>query len=71
MQKINVDASTLFSFLLSLLFGSMMESKSSTIKLEDTPLKAFKLLLGYMYSGSLESTDQQVIIIISSLDHFW
>ena len=43
-----------------LLFGSMKEARSDEIVLEDTPLEAFRVLLHYMYSGSVKTLDMQV-----------
>ena len=43
-----------------LLFGSMKEAHSDEIVLEDTPLEAFRVLLHYMYSGSVKTLDMQV-----------
>ena len=43
-----------------LLYGRMKESKASTITLEDTHLEAFRLLLMYMYTGSVRTLDMQV-----------
>ena len=44
----------------SLLYGGLRESKSSKIKLEDTPWQAFQVLLEYMYTGQIQTLEFQV-----------
>lgn len=46
-----------------LLFGSMKEARSDEITLEDTPLEAFRLLITYMYSGTVKTVDMEVRFI--------
>ena len=43
-----------------LLYGSMKEAKEETVRLQDTPPEAFRLLLRYLYCGKLTIMDIQV-----------
>ena len=35
-------------------FGGMKESKEKTVELQETPVHAFRLLLKYIYTGTLQ-----------------
>ena len=43
-----------------MLYGSMLEASSREVKLEDTHPGAFKALVRYMYSGTVDELDVQV-----------
>lgn len=35
-------------------FGGMRESREKTVELQETPVQAFRLLLKYIYTGTLQ-----------------
>ncbi|XP_018494802.1 BTB/POZ domain-containing protein 9 [Galendromus occidentalis] len=55
----------------ALLFGGMRESSQREVVLQDVPLKAFKLLLGYIYTGhlTLGGMKEDAILEILELAH--
>ena len=57
----------------ALLYGGMLESSQSEVKLVDTPVIAFKHLLKYIYTGnlSLHSFKEDLILDILGLAHLY
>ncbi|XP_022902316.1 BTB/POZ domain-containing protein 9 [Onthophagus taurus] len=57
----------------ALLYGGMKESSQSVITLADAPLKAFKILLKYIYSGQMfvMALKEDVILDILGLAHLY
>jgi BTB/POZ domain-containing protein 9 len=53
--------------------SGMKEANEGAVTLQDTPVEAFKAILGYMYSGKLNiaAVSEEVVIDILGLAHLY
>ncbi|KAL3254634.1 hypothetical protein MRX96_054159 [Rhipicephalus microplus] len=56
------------SYFRALLYGGMRESKQQEVTLQDTPLRAFQLLLRYIYTGQLRLAGLQECVVLEVLE---
>lgn len=56
------------SYFRALLYGGMRESKQQEVTLQDTPLRAFQLLLRYIYTGQLKLAGLQECVVLEVLE---
>lgn len=56
------------SYFRALLYGGMRESKQQEVVLQDTPLRAFELLLRYIYTGQLKLSGLQECVVLEVLE---
>ncbi|KAK8781735.1 hypothetical protein V5799_016925 [Amblyomma americanum] len=56
------------SYFRALLYGGMRESKQQEVVLQDTPLRAFELLLRYIYTGQLRLSGLQECVVLEVLE---
>uniref|UniRef100_A0A1E1XGJ9 BTB/POZ domain-containing protein 9 n=1 Tax=Amblyomma aureolatum TaxID=187763 RepID=A0A1E1XGJ9_9ACAR len=56
------------SYFRALLYGGMRESKQQDVVLQDTPLRAFELLLRYIYTGQLRLSGLQECVVLEVLE---
>lgn len=56
------------SYFRALLYGGMRESKQQEVMLQDTPLRAFELLLRYIYTGQLRLSGLQECVVLEVLE---
>ncbi|XP_075534094.1 BTB (POZ) domain containing 9 isoform X2 [Dermacentor variabilis] len=56
------------SYFRALLYGGMRESKEQEVTLQDTPLRAFQLLLRYIYTGQLRLAGLQECVVLEVLE---
>lgn len=56
------------SYFRALLYGGMREAKQQEVVLQDTPLRAFELLLRYIYTGQLRLAGLQECVVLEVLE---